>query len=329
MTLRDAVLYIKHNQDWHIFTPNQLFNSLSDLGAFKDNRKIRLATKAAIEYGLFSVNDSIKSDDQINRIISRLSDDGFSASIIKEVLNGFTKSSLEMESRYHKIDAMSNSNTSTPICDCVEMPPFGIDYLFERFDNPLLKSVQDDFVMSVEDTFIIRGRGIVTTGKIESGKIKCGDTVKIIGEDEEISSLVVGIEKHAELYDSAIIGQDCGLLLRGLDSENDVKRGYVLYKGVERHAYNIVYVGAYIFDRGTLPKGVKLQVGQQVLLLNRANEVNCDIIQMSHRVEENGDFFSIVLHLEKRVFLEEEDVVMFGIGEDIIGCGLVYKMGVI
>jgi elongation factor Tu len=86
------------------------------------------------------------------------------------------------------------------------------------------------FLMPVEDVFSITGRGTVVTGRIETGIVKVGDPVEIIGLGEKpITSTCTGVEMFRKLLDSGEAGDNVGLLMRGLDKK-DVKRGMVVAK---------------------------------------------------------------------------------------------------
>jgi len=84
------------------------------------------------------------------------------------------------------------------------------------------------FLMSVEDVFSITGRGKVATGAIETGIIKTGDTVDIVGlQEEKMTSTVTGVEMFRKILDEGRAGENCGLLLRGIEKA-DIKRGMVI-----------------------------------------------------------------------------------------------------
>ena len=86
------------------------------------------------------------------------------------------------------------------------------------------------FLMSVEDVFSITGRGTVATGAIETGIIRTGDAVDIVGlSEEKMSSTVTGVEMFRNILDEGRAGENCGLLLRGIEKEQ-IKRGMVISK---------------------------------------------------------------------------------------------------
>lgn len=86
------------------------------------------------------------------------------------------------------------------------------------------------FLMPVEDVFSITGRGTVATGRVERGTIKIQDSVEIVGMTEKTRDVVVtGVEMFRKLLDSAMAGDNVGLLLRGVQ-RNEIERGQVLAK---------------------------------------------------------------------------------------------------
>ena len=86
------------------------------------------------------------------------------------------------------------------------------------------------FLMPVEDVFSITGRGTVATGRIETGVVKVGEQVSIIGLGEEPkTSVCTGVEMFRKLLDQGEAGDNVGLLLRGIDKK-DIRRGMVIAK---------------------------------------------------------------------------------------------------
>ncbi|KHD34744.1 elongation factor Tu [Clostridium acetobutylicum] len=86
------------------------------------------------------------------------------------------------------------------------------------------------FLMPIEDVFTITGRGTVATGRVETGTLKVGDEVEIVGMKDEITKVVVtGVEMFRKILDSALAGDNIGALLRGVQRE-DIERGQVLAK---------------------------------------------------------------------------------------------------
>jgi elongation factor Tu len=104
--------------------------------------------------------------------------------------------------------------------------------LAEALDTYIPEPVRDldkPFLMPVEDVFSITGRGTVATGRIESGIIKTGETVEIVGIKPTTSTVVTGVEMFKKNLDEGRAGDNAGCLLRGTKRE-DIERGQVLCK---------------------------------------------------------------------------------------------------
>jgi elongation factor Tu len=108
-----------------------------------------------------------------------------------------------------------------------------IDELMDAIDTyfPDPEREQDKpFLMSVEDVFSIKGRGTVSTGRIERGMVKIGEEVEIVGIHAETRKTVVtGVEMFNKTLDSGMAGDNVGCLLRGVEKD-DIERGQVLAK---------------------------------------------------------------------------------------------------
>ena len=93
-----------------------------------------------------------------------------------------------------------------------------------------IRDNEKPFLMPIEDIFSITGRGTVATGRIETGIIKVGEEVQLIGlGDEPKKTVVTGVEMFRKLLDEGEAGDNVGLLLRGIDKK-DLKRGMVVAK---------------------------------------------------------------------------------------------------
>ncbi|MDP4186436.1 MAG: elongation factor Tu [Bacteroidota bacterium] len=85
------------------------------------------------------------------------------------------------------------------------------------------------FLMPVEDIFSITGRGTVATGRIETGVVKTGDEMEIVGLGPSKKTVVTGVEMFRKILDDGEAGDNVGLLLRGIDKK-EIKRGMVIAK---------------------------------------------------------------------------------------------------
>jgi elongation factor Tu len=85
------------------------------------------------------------------------------------------------------------------------------------------------FLMPVEDVFSISGRGTVVTGRVETGIVKVGEEVEIVGLKDTRKTVVTGVEMFRKLLDQGEAGDNIGALVRGV-ARDDVERGQVLCK---------------------------------------------------------------------------------------------------
>ena len=93
-----------------------------------------------------------------------------------------------------------------------------------------VRAIDKPFMMPVEDVFTIKGRGTVVTGRVDRGKIKTGEPVEIVGlREKPFGSVVTGVEMFHKTLDEGMAGDNCGLLLRGIE-RTDVERGMVIAK---------------------------------------------------------------------------------------------------
>ena len=93
------------------------------------------------------------------------------------------------------------------------------------------------FLMPVEDTMTITGRGTVATGRVERGKLNLNDPVELVGlKDEKLSTVVTGIEMFRKTLDYAEAGDNIGALLRGI-TRDQIERGQVLAKPGSIHPH--------------------------------------------------------------------------------------------
>lgn len=91
------------------------------------------------------------------------------------------------------------------------------------------RETDKDFLMAIEDIFTIQGRGTVVTGKVDQGQVCVGDEVEIVGLKDTQKTTVTGVEMFRKEMDCGLAGDNCGVLIRGIDKEA-VQRGMVLCK---------------------------------------------------------------------------------------------------
>ncbi|KQM63256.1 elongation factor Tu [Sphingomonas sp. Leaf17] len=101
-----------------------------------------------------------------------------------------------------------------------------VDEYIPQPERPLDKP----FMMPIEDVFSISGRGTVVTGRVETGIVKVGEEVEIVGIHPTVrKTTVTGVEMFRKLLDQGQAGDNVGALIRGV-ARDDVERGQVLCK---------------------------------------------------------------------------------------------------
>jgi elongation factor Tu len=100
-----------------------------------------------------------------------------------------------------------------------------VDEWIPQPERPLDKP----FLMPIEDVFSISGRGTVVTGRVETGVVKVGEEVEIVGIKDTKKTVVTGVEMFRKLLDQGQAGDNIGALIRGVGRE-EVERGQVLCK---------------------------------------------------------------------------------------------------
>ncbi|BDC34316.1 elongation factor Tu [Candidatus Dependentiae bacterium Noda2021] len=107
-----------------------------------------------------------------------------------------------------------------------------MEKLMDALDNYIpepAREIDKPFLMPVEGVFTIEGRGTVATGKIETGQIKVGEPVELIGFGKNLKTTVTGVEMFRKTMTEGQAGENVGLLLRGVKKE-EIERGMVIAK---------------------------------------------------------------------------------------------------
>ena len=107
-----------------------------------------------------------------------------------------------------------------------------IEKLLDALDSYIpepVRMIDKPFLMPIEDVFSISGRGTVVTGRVESGIVKVGEEVEIVGIRDTTKTTCTGVEMFRKLLDEGRAGDNVGVLLRGT-KRDDVERGQVLAK---------------------------------------------------------------------------------------------------
>jgi elongation factor Tu len=181
-----------------------------------------------------------------------------------------------------------------------------------------------DFLMPVEDIFTITGRGTVATGRIERGIIKVGDPLEIVGMGDEIQKTTcTGVEMFRKLLDEGMAGDNCGLLLRGVDKKA-IQRGQVLVKPGSVKPHRKFKGKAYILTKEEGGRHTPFFKGYRPQFYFRTTDVTGDItLPEGVEMVMPGDNIEMDVELITAVAMEKELRFAIREGGRTVGAGVV------
>jgi elongation factor Tu len=190
-----------------------------------------------------------------------------------------------------------------------------------------VREMDKPFMMPVEDVFSIKGRGTVVTGRAERGRIKVGEPVEIVGlRERSMSSVVTGVEMfHKELAEG-IAGDNCGLLLRGIDRD-EVERGMVIAKPESITPHKKFMSEVYVLRRDEGGRHKAFFSGYRPQFYIRTMDVT-GTIQLPEGVEMvmPGDSVNLEVELIVPVALEQGSNFAIREGGLTVGAGVITKI---
>ncbi len=183
------------------------------------------------------------------------------------------------------------------------------------------------FLMPVEDVFTITGRGTVATGRVERGTVKVSDEVEIVGLMEKSRKVVVtGVEMFRKLLDSAMAGDNVGVLLRGVDRK-DIERGQVLAKPGSIQPHTKFNAQVYVLSKEEGGRHTPFFNGYRPQFYFRTTDVTGDIM-LPEGVEMvmPGDNIVMEVNLITPIAIEKELRFAIREGGRTVGAGVVTEI---
>ena len=189
-----------------------------------------------------------------------------------------------------------------------------------------VRELDKPFLMPVEDVFTISGRGTVSTGRIERGKVKVGEEVEIVGIRDTQKTTITGVEMFRKLLDEGQAGDNVGLLLRGVKRE-DVERGQVLCKPGSITPHKKFTAKVYILKKEEGGRHTPFFKGYRPQFYFRTTDVTGSVV-LPEGVEMvmPGDNIEIIVELHNTIACE--DGLKFAIreGGKTVSAGVVIKI---
>jgi len=205
----------------------------------------------------------------------------------------------------------------------------GIMKLMDTIDEWIPDPVRDldkPFLMPVEDVFSIKGRGTVVTGRIETGVVKIGDEIEIVGIKDTRKSVVTGVEMFHQQLEQGQAGDNVGLLLRGIEKE-DVQRGQVLAKPGSITPHTKFEAEAYILGKDEGGRHSPMFTGYKPQFFIRTTDVTGEV-KLPEGVEMimPGDNAKMSVELIQPIAMAEGQNFAIREGGLTVGAGVITKI---
>jgi elongation factor Tu len=204
-----------------------------------------------------------------------------------------------------------------------------ITNLMEALDSyiPEPKRAADKpFMMAVEDVFSIEGRGTVATGRIESGVVKVGEKIQVIGLRDTQETTVTGVEMFQKTLDQGIAGDNVGILLRGLKKE-DIQRGQVLAANNSIKPHTQFEAEVYVLSKEEGGRHTPFFTGYRPQFYFRTTDVTGSTKLLGGaEMCMPGDNVKVEVELGKPIALVEQSRFAIREGGKTVGSGVVTKI---
>jgi len=188
------------------------------------------------------------------------------------------------------------------------------------------RDVDKPFLMPVEDIFSITGRGTVATGRIESGIIKVGEDIDIVGMGSDKKTTCTGVEMFRKLLDQGEAGDNAGLLLRGVDKE-DIQRGMVLSKPGAIKPHTNFKASVYVLKKEEGGRHTPFFKGYRPQFYFRTTDVTGNVIlPEGTEMVMPGDNVNLDVELITPIAMEKELRFAIREGGHTVGAGVVTEI---
>ena len=217
------------------------------------------------------------------------------------------------------LNALSNGGADA---DCIMKLMDSVD----SFVPTPERAVDKPFLMPVEDVFSITGRGTVATGRIESGIVKVGEEIELVGMGSDKKTTCTGVEMFRKLLDEGQAGDNAGLLLRGVDKE-DINRGMVLAKPGSITPHTKFKASVYVLKKEEGGRHTPFFKGYRPQFYFRTTDVTGNVIlPAGTEMVMPGDNVDLDIELITPIAMEKELRFAIREGGHTVGAGVVTKI---
>mmetsp|Transcript_20802 Transcript_20802/g.53076 ORF Transcript_20802/g.53076 Transcript_20802/m.53076 type:complete len:410 (+) Transcript_20802:61-1290(+) len=196
----------------------------------------------------------------------------------------------------------------------------------DEFIPTPVRDLDKDFIMPVEGTFSIAGRGTVVTGRVESGRVRPGDEIEIVGLRKTQKTTVTGVEMFHKSLESGDAGDNVGCLLRGL-KRDDVQRGQVLCKPGVCKPLKKFEASIYALTKEEGGRHTPFFTNYRPQLFFRTADVTASVtLDAERQMVMPGDNAEVTCELVHPMAIEEGMRFAFREGGKTVGAGVVSKV---
>jgi len=200
-----------------------------------------------------------------------------------------------------------------------------VDTLDAYIPEPV-RNIDKAFLLPIEDVFSISGRGTVVTGRVESGIVKVGEEVEIVGIRDTQKTTCTGVEMFRKLLDEGRAGDNVGILLRGT-KRDEVERGQVLAKPGTIKPHTKFEAEVYVLSKDEGGRHTPFFNGYRPQFYFRTTDVTgtCDLPSGIEMVMP-GDNVQLTVNLHAPIAMTEGLRFAIREGGRTVGAGVVAKI---
>jgi elongation factor Tu len=204
-----------------------------------------------------------------------------------------------------------------------------IEKLVEQMDAYIpepVRNIDKPFLLPIEDVFSISGRGTVVTGRVESGIVKVGEEVEIVGIRPTTKTTCTGVEMFRKLLDQGQAGDNVGILLRGTKRE-DVERGQVLCKPGSIKPHTKFVAEVYILSKDEGGRHTPFFEGYRPQFYFRTTDVTGNVmLEPGVEMVMPGDNVKITVNLHSPIAMDAGLRFAIREGGRTVGAGVVVQI---
>lgn len=188
-----------------------------------------------------------------------------------------------------------------------------------------VRELDKPFLLPVEHTYSIPGRGTVVTGRLERGVLKKGTDCEFVGFNKVLKSTVTGVEMFHKILEEAQAGDQLGALVRGVKRE-DIKRGMVMAKPGTVKSYDHLESQVYILSKEEGGRQKPFTSFIQLQMFCRTWDCAVQVVVPDKDLVMPGEDSRLEIKMLKPMVLEQGQRFTLRDGSATLGTGVVTKL---